>query len=819
MNSAVRNSSARYQVVFSGRLRKGCTAEQVKRNLAKRLQLPLEKVEQLFAAGRAVLKQTASLDEAKRVVLQLAATGAIATIEQQGAATPAKKKPAAPAAKKSPPASKKPAPAPKAAASPRATASAPPASATRPFVPLRSGFLLKPLLLLGATRELLFNLLHLALILGLLGVLIFPSMGTDVLGQYLTSPLLVIAQLAVLLLAGLLLLFLLKPLVALFHLEQGGVPLGEDQEPDLYAFVEKVCERIGAPMPAEIRLLEDATIRVAYQHGPQGWMENRTVLTLGVPLIAGLNCSQLTALLARHLSPYRNKTFPRAAAIMLHGHEWLQRTVDGEDIVDRTLKRWHEETRLGDGLYRVLQLLLGPSRHMVGWRLRLSRALDRRVVHRLAADADRLALAFSGSEGFIRLVDQVNLLAFVGDNLLSNLETQWRSKGTLPGNLVQLMVMRSRQLPVYTPQKLRLLEEQQKATTGNILPSEQQRLQPLGNTAVTPGDSCLSPAAVLFHHYSKLTRTMTLRYYHHRLRLPVSPFQLQQVSGKQSLEAMQQQRLDSYFHQLYVDFLPLKLISRVRDIRALAEAKQAWALGVARCQSEYEQAKAAKAHFAKAESALVATSTREAIHLAGVWRQWGESKLNSSVMDAVHQNARDSERIHQQALHGLEQHIKAYALHLSAVLAALHHAGDKLPDAAALKQEVQLLLATLEVIENAQIQLRELKLQTLLLETLLSLRSSGRNTKLNDHIETQAEDVQHFTRAIGFALKNAPYPFADRKSDQLMKYVLQNALTEESAEGIFDRGRDTVEVLAQVQRRALVRLITIADQVEKSMGF
>ncbi len=157
---------------------------------------------------------------------------------------------------------------------------------------------------------------------------------------------------------------------------------------------------------------------------------------------------------------------------------------------------------------------------------------------------------------------------------------------------------------------------------------------------------------------------------------------------------------------------------------------------------------------------------------------------------------------------------------MGAVLAALNQsAGAALDGANELREEVQRLLATLELIENLQTQLRELKMQTLLLETLLSLKGSGRQGKLDDRIEQQSADVQHLTRAIGFALKNAAYPFTDGKAKQLMKYVLKNALAEESPLGNFDRGNDTVEMLAQVQRRALVRLTTITEQLEKVMGF
>lgn len=797
------NTSVRYQVVFSGRLRKGCTTTDVKRNLATRMRLPKEKIDHLLTAGRAIVKQTPSLDEAKRLVMQLAAIGVIATIEPKRTA-PVINKPAA--------------------------ATPPPAAATkdvsqpavlRPFNPLRLRFLLKPLLVLGAAREVLLNLLHAALLLALFFGVLVPSLSSGWVEQYISSPQpALVLQLLLILSVSLLLLLLLKPLLALTRLAQPGMPIASTQEPDLYAFVEEVCEQIGAPAPAEIHLQESAGISVAYYRGPQGWLENRTVLTLGVPLIAALNRSQLAALLASHLSRYRHNAAPRATAILMHGHAWLQATASGEDTIDRALRQWHEDGLLGDALFNFLQILMRPARRMAGWRLRLSRALDRRVVHRIIAEEDDLALAFTGNEGFLRLLDQTTLLTFVSNNLLSGLEERWKSKGVLPGNLVQLLVLRSRQYPSSMPQKLRRVQERKMAATGDILPSDSQRLKRIGNTAINPDSKDLAPASSLFHHYGKLTRFMTLRYYHHRLRLPVSPYQLQQVSGKKSLEHLHQQKLDIYFRKLYVDFLPLKLRQRMRNINTLDEARQQWSVGIARIQSEYEKAKQAKVLFTHTEATLVNASTREAIHLAGLWRQWGEEKLHREALEEVHQSARDSERDHQQALRGLEQYLRAYAMRLSAVLAALNQGeAATLPATMGLKQEAQVLLATLELIDGVQTQLSELQIQTLLLETLLSQRTTGQNTKLNERIEQYAADAQHLTRAISFTLKNAPYPFADGKAKLLLKYVLQDALSEESAQGNLDRGNDTVAVLAQVQRRALIRLIAISGQVEEALGF
>jgi len=792
-----------YQVIFTGQLRQGFEAAAVKQALSQRLKLSPEKVEQLFANGRTVLKQTPSEEQARRIVMQLAAAGAIATVAANNgeAGPPASEAPPAAAAQEE---------------APEAPAKSKPLPKYSPFRRMR---LFKPMLFAVAGIEVMLWLVYAGLILGLLGGVIGPSLFSTWGGQLLHSPLPgLLLQLVVFLLGTLALLIVLKPLLALRASRHRGIVIDAAQEPDLHAFIEDVCERIEAPMPSEIRLYNEAAVRTTYHQGALGFLRNQPVLSIGVPLIAWMNCSQLAALIAQSLNRYRRPNAPRATAILLATNGWLQRAVYEDDPVEAIVRRWHREGRVGDGLFGVLERFFTAGRRLVSWRLQLSRRLGRRLIHRSVAEGDKMALAFTGTDGFIRLLDQTGLLAFAGKNVLPGLEAQWQREGELPDNLVQVMVLRSRQYPVSMPQKLREMQEQQKAAIGDILPSDTQRLQRIAHQPIRGAYYCLSPAAILFRNYAKLTHTMTLRFYHHRLQLPLTPYHLKQVAAKGSLEQQLQQRLDRYFLRLYTDFMPLKLRHGIHGLGSSAEAKKQWAMAMARIRSEHERAKIARANFVATEAELVNSASREEMHLAGLGQLWHEEKLKNGELEAVHQSARDAEGEHEQAAHTLEQYLKAHAMRLGAALAVLNK-GDGLPPAiTALQSEAHLLVSVLERIDHVHEQLRQLGLHTVLLETLLSYRTVKKQQKLDDRIEQHAADCKHLLTAIGVALKSAPVPFANGKSKQLMGYVLQDTLTEETPQGDFDRGNDVVKRLALVQRRAIVRLVEIAEQVEKALG-
>jgi hypothetical protein len=796
------DTEVNYQVVFTGRLRKGYEPAAVKQTLAQRLRLSPEKVERLFANGQTVLKQTSSQAQAKRIVMQLAAAGAIATITPGNSDAAVVAPPADKGAEK--PADEK------------------PLRAERPlpkFTPFRPMALFKPTLLAVAGIELLLGAVYAGLIAVLLGGVILPSLTTTWGGQLTGAPLAGLAlQVALFLLATLTLLIVLKPLLALRASRHRGIIIGEAQEPDLHAFIADVCERIDAPPPSRIRLFNEATMRTAYHRGPLGFLRNEAVLTIGVPLIAGLNASQLAALVAQSLNRYRRPHLPRATAILLGANGWLQRAAYRDDPLEALVRRWHDEGRLGDGLHGVLQRFFAAGRALVRARLRLSQALGRHLIHRTVAEGDKAALAFAGTEGFVHMLEQSRLLAHAGDSVLPGLKAQWEAQGELPDNLVQLIVLHSRQYPVNMPQKLRAEQEQEKAAIGDILPSDNQRLTRVARQPVQGAYYCLSPAAVLFRNYAKLTRTMTLRFYHHRLQLPLNPYQLKPVTARGSLEQQLEQQLARSFRGLYADFLPLRLRQQVRELKDEEKARQQWQVATARIASEIERGRLARNQFEESERAHIDSALREEMQLAGLGARWDGQRLKGGELDAVHQQARDAEDEHAQAVKSLTQYLKAHAMRLAAALALLETAGT-LPQAIReLRQEVHLLLSVLERIEHVHEQLRQLALHAILLESLLSYESLKGSQRLTDRTEQHAADCQHLVTAIGVALKSAPYPFANGNSRSMMEFVLQEATGEAGARGDFDRAHDTVKRLGLVQRRMLARLAAIGEQAEKALG-
>ncbi len=78
--------------------------------------------------------------------------------------------------------------------------------------------------------------------------------------------------------------FLVKPIFTMQAAPRAGVTLDRPAEPRLFAFVERLCNAQGAPVPRQIRVDTDANASAALRHGLFGLFRDDLVLTIGLPL-------------------------------------------------------------------------------------------------------------------------------------------------------------------------------------------------------------------------------------------------------------------------------------------------------------------------------------------------------------------------------------------------------------------------------------------------------------------------------------------------------------------------------------------------------
>ena len=122
------------------------------------------------------------------------------------------------------------------------------------------------------------------------------------------------------------LLSILKPMFARRKRRQKVLELDPALEPVAQAFVDQVCDIVGAPRPSKIELDCRLNASVELRHG---WarFNDRLVLRLGLPLVAALTQRELAGVLAHEFGHFTQGFGLRASYLIRGVNRWFQRAV------------------------------------------------------------------------------------------------------------------------------------------------------------------------------------------------------------------------------------------------------------------------------------------------------------------------------------------------------------------------------------------------------------------------------------------------------------------------------------------------------------
>ncbi|MEV7771744.1 M48 family metalloprotease [Kitasatospora sp. NPDC086791] len=110
--------------------------------------------------------------------------------------------------------------------------------------------------------------------------------------------------------------------------ELPGVRLTREQQPALWAMVDRIAERTGVRGPAEIRLVPEVNAGVLEETRLLGLVPGKRHLVIGAPLLIGLTEGELESVLAHEFGHYSNRDV-RLAALTVAGRRAVLHTVGG----------------------------------------------------------------------------------------------------------------------------------------------------------------------------------------------------------------------------------------------------------------------------------------------------------------------------------------------------------------------------------------------------------------------------------------------------------------------------------------------------------
>jgi Zn-dependent protease with chaperone function len=327
--------------------------------------------------------------------------------------------------------------------------------------------------------------------------------------------------------------FMVKPLFARRGPHAQPLAMNPALEPELYAFIARICDLVGVPMPQRIDLICDLNAAASFRRGAASLLRDDLVLTIGLPLVAGLNLQQFAGIIAHEFGHFAQGFGMRLSYIIRSINGWFVRVVYERDAWDMWLEELGMEAqdagiliivncaRLGVGTSRLVLKLLMLLAHMVSCFL----------LRQMEYDADSYEIKIAGSGAAESAMRKMAELGEALGRSYKEMRATWNLSRRLPDDFPAYLVVQHAKLPAALCQRLQ--DRLGLAQTGlfDTHPSDGDRIR-RARQAGEPGVFHLAlPASVLFSRFDIVSRQVTHLHYAEDLGLVFDVANLRPVEG------------------------------------------------------------------------------------------------------------------------------------------------------------------------------------------------------------------------------------------------------------------------------------------------
>jgi hypothetical protein len=591
-----------------------------------------------------------------------------------------------------------------------------------------------------------------------------------------------VAYLAPMIAGPILILFMFKPLLSRRPPGPKSQSLDPAAEPLVFAFVNRVCESVGAPRPREINVDCQVNASAGFRRSWLSMLGNDLVLTIGMPLVAGLNTRQFAGVLAHEFGHFAQGAGMRLTYVIRSISHWFTRVVYERDEWDERLVNWSQgiDFRLGWVFY-VTRFFVWITRRILWVLMVIGHGVSGYMLRQMEFDADRHEARLAGSDEFAATSRRIVALSIANRGAQSDLSDFYR-EGRLGDDFARLVVHNVNQFTPETYQKIGKLVDESRTGWFDTHPCDKDRIASAHREAA-PGIFQLElPSTSLFRNFDAASQAMTLVYYRNVLG---DGFQAATVKPLDELLARQQQEqaafraLKRFFQNAYRVDRPLSLPETpVADAAAL--------------------------------QLQIADSRTRMLDQLPQYQQDGKT-----LDETPHHERRP-------VAARLEPFEAAAAGRLSAGLQWLHQpaAAERVPAADDLRAECARLSPSLRKLGENLDQVLKLSEARNQLETLLQQMSkSGDDQNLITAVRRQMAETFDLVRGSRTMLVATPYPFDHaRKETSMGDFVLDKLPGADNPVEIYYAAGNLLENFHRLRARVIGCLCAIAERAETAIG-
>jgi Zn-dependent protease with chaperone function len=361
---------------------------------------------------------------------------------------------------------------------------------------------------------------------------------------------------------GVLVFFMWKPLLARPTRTATGITIERGEAPLLFELVERIRQAVGAPAPRALCLDSEVNASASFRRGLTSFVSRGDLtLTIGLPLVAGLDIRQLGGVLAHELGHFAQGSGMRLTYLIRTLNGWLARVAYERDSWDewlaRSAKEW--DWRIGIVLH-VARFTVWLTRKLLVLLAIIGNAIGTFMLREMEFDADRYEARVAGSAVFESTALRMRVLSVAHHQAIGISSAAWR-EGRLCEDLPGLVAALANRMPPALRAEIEADDaEQARAGIFDTHPPDRQRIDS-AKAENAPGVLHLDgPAAVLLGDASPLPRRVSEAYYRDEAEIAVRAHQLRPLSEfleRHDVLVSEAEAAERYFGDVFDLFHPL----------------------------------------------------------------------------------------------------------------------------------------------------------------------------------------------------------------------------------------------------------------------
>ncbi|MCA9011215.1 MAG: M48 family metalloprotease [Planctomycetaceae bacterium] len=323
-------------------------------------------------------------------------------------------------------------------------------------------------------------------------------------------------------------LFMFKPLFSRSAKKDSPESLQREQEPVLFAFVDRLCDAVHAPRPRRIDVDCQVNASAGFRRGLLSMLLGRDlVLTIGLPLVAGMNARQFAGILAHEFGHFAQGGGMRLSYVIRTISFWFTRVVYERDSWDVNLERWSQEHDFRIGMiFYLARGCVWLTRRILWVLMMVGHGVSGLMLRQMEFDADRHEVRFSGSSEIEPTTRRLHELMVAHQMAYSDLSLAFQER-RLADDFTYLMSVNADHLPEQAEEYITKQISEGKTGWLDTHPCDRERILS-GKKEATPGIFHLTtPASELFVDFPAVCHRATSRMYSALLGSEFRPEQLQ----------------------------------------------------------------------------------------------------------------------------------------------------------------------------------------------------------------------------------------------------------------------------------------------------